>query len=159
MVEAHQIAEAVEEMVERDPRFARASYFFTHRAVRETAEAISKKEKGQKRQISGQELLEGIRSFAIDQFGPMALMVFHSWNVTCSRDFGEIVFNLAKVGILGVSEQDHIKDFENVYEFQDVFAKPFQPENRRFPRISLDQLEEGTLDISACSPNGSLSER
>lgn len=153
MVEAHQIAEAVEEIVERDPRFAKAVYYFTHRAVRETAEAISKKEKGQKRQISGQELLEGIRCFAIDQFGPMALMVFESWNVTCSRDFGEIVFSLAKEGILGVSEQDHIKDFENVYEFQDVFAKPFQPKVRRFPRISLEQLEEGALDLSPYSLN------
>lgn len=153
MVEAHQIAEAVGEIVECDPRFSKAAYFFTHRAVRETAQAISKQEKGRKRQISGQELLEGIRKFAIEQFGPLALMVFQSWNVTKCRDFGDIVFSLAKVGILGVSENDRIEDFEGGYDFLEAFGKPFEPRVRRFPRVPLDQLEEGTLEISICPSN------
>jgi len=147
MVESGELAEVVAEIVERDPRYAKAAYFFTHRAVRHTAEVIGKREKSGKRQISGQELLEGIRQFAIDQFGPLAHTVFLNWNLTKSRDFGEIVFHLAQRGVLSVTEKDRIEDFDDFYQFSEVFSKPFEPKARRFPRVSLDQLEEGAVEL------------
>ncbi len=142
MADKHQIMEAVERIVQRDPRYARAAYFFIHLAVRHSVELVAKNEGNRSRHISGQELLEGIRQFAIDQFGPMVLLVFNHWHLRCSRDIGEIVFLLASEGILGVSEQDSIEDFEDVYDFQEVFRKPFESQVRRFPRVLLSQLEE-----------------
>jgi uncharacterized repeat protein (TIGR04138 family) len=143
MADKHKIMEAVERIVQRDPRYARAAYFFIHLAVLHSVEQVAKAEK-RSRHISGQELLEGIRQFAIEQFGPLVLLVFHYWRIRCSRDIGEIVFLLAEEGILGVSDEDSIEDFENVYDFQDVFRKPFEPLVRRFPRVSLSQLEESS---------------
>ena len=50
--------------------------------------------------ISGQELLRGVRSLAISQFGLMARMVFRHWGVRSTTDFGHIVFELIERGEL-----------------------------------------------------------
>jgi uncharacterized repeat protein (TIGR04138 family) len=39
-----------------------------------------------------------------------------------------MVFNLIGAGIFGKTETDSIEDFRNVYDFQEVFVKPFAPE-------------------------------
>ncbi len=142
MADKHQVVEAVERIVQRDTRYARGAYFFVQQGVHQVAERIAKREGGKTRHISGQELLEGLRQYAIEQFGPLVLLVFDHWRLRCSRDIGEIVFLLAGEGILGVSDEDSIADFENVYDFRDAFRKPFESQVRRFARVSLNQLEE-----------------
>ena len=76
--------------------------------------------------VSGQELLEGIRDYALELFGPMARTVLEYWGIKNTRDFGEIVFNMIDAGLLGKAEQDSREDFENVYDFKAVFDKGFK---------------------------------
>jgi uncharacterized repeat protein (TIGR04138 family) len=38
-----------------------------------------------------------------------------------------MVFNLIGAGIFGKTEEDSIDDFKNVYDFEEVFVKPFAP--------------------------------
>jgi len=83
------------------------------------------------RHVSGQELLEGLRRFALDQFGPMAKTVFDHWGVRRCEDFGEIVFNMVEKGILGKTDQDSREDFRGGFDFEEAFVKPFQPSARR----------------------------
>ena len=82
----------------KDPRYHRDAYVFVREALDHTQKSLSKINKGQLRHVSGQELLAGIRDFALSEFGPMALMVFAEWGVKSCRDFGEIVFNMVETG-------------------------------------------------------------
>jgi uncharacterized repeat protein (TIGR04138 family) len=71
--------------------------------------------------VSGQELLEGVRLLAIEQFGCLAETVLATWGVHGTEDFGEIVFNLVEFDLMGKQESDTKEDFRSVYDFQEVF--------------------------------------
>jgi len=73
-------------------------------------------------------LLDGVRQYALKEFGPMVMTVFDSWGIRCSEDIGHMVFNLIGAGVFGKTEQDSIQDFKNVYDFEEAFVKPFAPE-------------------------------
>ena len=83
--------------------------------------------------VSGQELLEGIRKYALDQYGPLTLTVFKDWNIKRCQDFGDIVFNLVDYGVLGKTDTDRLEDFHGGYDFKEAFLKPFVPRDRRIP--------------------------
>ena len=74
------------------------------------------------RHISGQELSEGIRRYAIDQFGPMAKAVLSHWGIERTVDFGHIVFALVEIGLMRKTEEDSLDDFKDVYEFDKAFS-------------------------------------
>ena len=122
--------EVVEKLVAQDPRFAREAYHFTREALDFTQKLISRENKGNVRHVTGQELLNGIRQFALQQYGPMTMMVLEEWGVKQCRDFGEIVFNMVESGLLAKTEKDTRDDFQNGYDFTDAFRKPFWPESR-----------------------------
>lgn len=74
------------------------------------------------RHVSGQELCEGIRKYAIDQFGPLARTVLEHWGIDATVDFGQIVFALVSIGLMRKTDEDSLEDFKAVYEFKDAFA-------------------------------------
>ncbi len=76
-----------------------------------------------KRHVSGAELLEGIRDYGMLQFGPMVKEVFNHWGIRRTDDFGVIVFRLIDIGLLSRSETDSQEDFNNVYDFNEVFGR------------------------------------
>ena len=111
----------------KDSRYHRDAYLFVKDALDYTQKTVVKESREQLRHVSGQELLEGIRCYAIAQFGPMAEMVFAEWGVNRCEDFGEIVFNMVEIGLLGKTDEDSREDFQNGYNFHDAFRKPFLP--------------------------------
>ena len=111
----------------KDSRFHREAYLFVKDALDHTQKMVVKESREQLRHVSGQELLEGIRSCALVHFGPMTEMVFAEWGVNRCEDFGEIVFNMVEIGLLGKTEEDRREDFQNGYNFHDAFRKPFLP--------------------------------
>jgi uncharacterized repeat protein (TIGR04138 family) len=122
--------EAVEQILARDPRYARDAYAFVREALDFTQKIIGRENRGPIRHITGQELLDGIRQFALKEFGPMAVTVFEEWGVRNSRDFGEIVFNMVEISLLAKTEKDTRDDFQNGYDFTDAFRKPFWPQGK-----------------------------
>ncbi|MGH7952100.1 MAG: Minf_1886 family protein, partial [Limisphaerales bacterium] len=122
--------EAVEQILAKDSRFAREAYLFLREALDFTQKLIGRENRGAIRHVSGQELLDGIRQFALNQFGPMAATVFEEWGVRNSRDFGDVVFNMVEIGLLAKTEKDSRDDFQNGYDFTDAFRKPFWPQSR-----------------------------
>jgi uncharacterized repeat protein (TIGR04138 family) len=125
--------EAVESILIRDPRFAREAYTFVREALDFTQKLIVKDHRGQIRHVSGQELLDGIRQFALQQFGPMAVTVLEEWGVRHCRDFGDIVFNMVETSLLAKTDRDSRDDFQNGYDFTDAFRKPFWPSRKSNP--------------------------
>lgn len=72
--------------------------------------------------VTGQQLCDGIRQYALAQFGLMSKVVLNSWGIHSTSDFGEIVYNLIKVGVLKKSPRDRRSHFDGVYDFDEAFA-------------------------------------
>ncbi|MGH8019625.1 MAG: Minf_1886 family protein [Opitutaceae bacterium] len=119
-----------------DPRYEKRAYFFLRDALDHTVKQVRKTEakSGQKRgssHVTGPELLEGIREYAVTQFGPMTHLVFQQWGIGRCGDFGEMVYQLIKAGVFSKTDGDRQEDFSEVYDFGEVFVKPFLPRRRR----------------------------
>jgi uncharacterized repeat protein (TIGR04138 family) len=118
-----------------DPRYARGAYYFLRQALDFSIIEMRKQGKlDQSSHLTGQQLLEGIRLFALDQFGPMARSVLEYWGVKNCRDFGNIVFNLVECQVLGKTEDDCPEDFDKGYDFETAFDQPYKPLNKRSPK-------------------------
>jgi uncharacterized repeat protein (TIGR04138 family) len=120
-------AAAVELIVLENPRFDRDAYFFVKDALEFTVDQTKKSKDRSTSHVSGRQLLEGIRDYALKYFGPMVPTVFETWGVTRGEDFGEVVYLLIGKGIFGKSEQDSLSDFSGVYTFHDAFVVPYLP--------------------------------
>lgn len=102
-----------------------AAFLFVQEGLRHTVESMRDNEPDMPdhgRHVSGAELCFGLRDFAIEQFGPLARSVMRSWNVRRTEDFGRIVFALVEAGCLRKTEDDHIEDFQGVYDFDEAFT-------------------------------------
>lgn len=118
--------ERVAQIVTEDSRYAVAAYDFVRAAVSFTGKKLERGAgPGKRRHISGQELLEGIREMALNEFGPLTLDVLEEWGLKRAADFGNIVFNLVNHNLLGASEEDSPDDFADGYDFTEAFLKPF----------------------------------
>ena len=122
--------ETVELIRAKDPRYARDGYQFVREALDYTQKTIGRENHGRMRHVSGQELLSGIRGFALAQFGPMTMTVFEEWGIRQCRDFGEIVFNMVENGLLAKTEKDSRTDFDLGYDFYEAFRRPFLPSSQ-----------------------------
>lgn len=130
----------LEQIVAKDPRYPRDAYLFLREALDHTQKMMAKTAKSDlprksakgvvPRHVSGQQLLEGIRDFAIQQFGPMAATVLGEWGIRCGEDFGELVFNMVENSLLAKTEKDSREDFKDGYDFDAVFRKPYLPKSR-----------------------------
>ncbi len=77
------------------------------------------------RHLTGQQLCEAIRKYAVEQYGYMAQVVLNSWGIHSTSDFGDIVYNLIGIGMMKKSESDLREDFNDVYDFDVVFRQEF----------------------------------
>ena len=129
----HEISfeEALAKILAKDPRYQRDAYFFVREALDHTQKTVGKDARGRIRHVTGQELLGGIRDFALQQFGPMVKTVLEEWGIHCCADFGEIVFNMIEVDWLAKTEKDSRADFSEGYDFDEAFVKPFQPKSKQ----------------------------
>jgi len=119
--------EALNQILAADPRFPKDAYLFLQDALDFTLKSRKKQQTDLSRHVTGQELLEGFRQYALHQFGPMVPTVFEEWNLHECSDVGEMVFNLIGAGIFGKTETDSLDDFRGGYDFHDAFVKPFLP--------------------------------
>ena len=106
-------------------KYHRDAYEFVNEAL-QLAQQVCRRipvqeEEHHEEHITGRELLEGVRMLAPQKFGLMTLAVFRHWGLNSTEDVGRIVFELVERGELKKTERDHIGDFLDVYDFQDVF--------------------------------------
>jgi len=76
---------------------------------------------GEKRHVTGQELSKALLMLAHRQFGPMAKSVLNRWGVKTTDDFGSIVYNMIRVGILDKRPEDSLDDFNDVIDIDALF--------------------------------------
>ncbi len=103
-------------ILKEDRRFKEEAYLFVMASLGRALRDMDKP-----RHISGTELLGSIRAEAEEQFGPMAVIVFQHWGIKNSLDFGEIVFNMVREGLLSKTEDDRLDDFKDSVFFENLF--------------------------------------
>ena len=114
------VAQGLKRIVRREPSYRMEAYSFLLEALEYTLQELDKP-----RHVSGQELLDGIRRYAIRKFGPTSRMVFEHWGVRVTEDFGRMVFLLVEQGILTKTESDSIEDFANGFDFKKAFEDEY----------------------------------
>ena len=127
--------DVIKELLKEDPRFSPGAYAFIQEALGYTVKMLER-EHTASHNISGAELLEGVRKFALEEFGPLAKTVLNTWGLACCEDIGAVVFHLVNKGILRKTEEDSMVDFANGYDFDAAFRKPFQPDPSKGKRKS-----------------------
>jgi uncharacterized repeat protein (TIGR04138 family) len=120
MAQDPNLADKVYELMANDDRYSLEAYDFVRDALEYAAGDL-----GIRGHLTGQQLLEGIRKLAIHLYGPMAGAVLEHWGVTRTEDIGEIVFNMVEVGLLSKTASDTREDFQDVYDFEDVFHRDY----------------------------------
>ncbi|NCA11497.1 hypothetical protein EBR56_06770 [bacterium] len=81
------------------------------------------RKKPAERHLTGQELCEAARHYAIQQYGYLACTVLGTWGVRCTADLGEIVFNMIEIGQMRKTRKDRREDFHGIYDFEDAFCR------------------------------------
>jgi uncharacterized repeat protein (TIGR04138 family) len=114
-------AERFRQVLKADPRYDPEAYNFLYEALDYTLKHVVSPRSKSSQHVSGQELLEGVRRFAIEQFGCLARAVLETWGIRKTDDFGEMVFNLVAQDLMGKQESDSKEDFREIYEFEEVF--------------------------------------
>jgi uncharacterized repeat protein (TIGR04138 family) len=133
---AHPIARLLQE----DHRYPFEAYVFIFEALQYAQNVLEMgaekpgetaaegEEQSAEHHVSGQELCEAIRRYALEQYGYMAKTVLNNWGIHKTGDFGEIVFNLIRVGQMRKTPADTRVDFDNIYDFGTAFQQGFKIE-------------------------------
>ncbi len=129
----------IEEIRNKDGRYHPDAYEFVMQSL-----WFTQKKMKQAGHLSGRQLLEGIRKFAIQQYGPLAKAVFGHWGVKTTNDFGEIVFNMINAGLLRKTETDKRADFADVYDFNTALDV-FRADRKRPGRAKILENEKENL--------------
>jgi uncharacterized repeat protein (TIGR04138 family) len=75
------------------------------------------------RHLTGQQLCEAARRYALQQYGFMARTVLGTWGIHSTHDLGEIVFNMIDIGQMRKTRKDKREDFHDVYDFDEAFTR------------------------------------
>jgi uncharacterized repeat protein (TIGR04138 family) len=123
------------ELLNRDTRYRLEAYQFVResldyaqnelglgRASRDAAD----EEPAREAHLTGQQLCQAIRQYALEQYGYMAKWVLSTWGIHSTSDFGDIVYNLISISLMKKSASDRREDFDDVYDFEDAFVRDFR---------------------------------
>ena len=56
----------------------------------------------------------------------MARLVLDRMGIRATSDIGEIVYNMIRIGEMRKSKSDRREDFDDVYDFEQVFDRDFK---------------------------------
>jgi len=110
------LEDGIRKIVGRDPRFSPNAYYFIFEALEFTLSRLNTR-----RHVSGRELLDGTKLYAIEVFGFLARTVFYEWGITSTEDIGSLVFNLVNADLLMKNDADSMADFRDGFDFEEAF--------------------------------------
>ena len=132
--------QSIAQLLQEDRRYPFEAYVFLFEALRyaqnvmgmgaegsgEPAEEAETESEAVDRHVTGQQLCEAIRRYAAEQYGYMAKTVLNNWGIHGTSDFGEIVFNLIRIGQMRKTPSDTRVDFDNIYDFDTALKQGFK---------------------------------
>ena len=130
------------QIVNQDPRYPIEAYRFVQDALAYAADSLelgshiysdpefdvetATHRARRERHLSGQQLCEAIRRYALNQYGYMSKIVLNNWNLDSTSCFGDLVYNMISVGLMKKSSRDKRSHFDDVYRFDEVFETDFE---------------------------------
>jgi uncharacterized repeat protein (TIGR04138 family) len=120
MKESAENRNAIQTIADRRGAYSDQAYIFLLEALEFVMNRL-----GERRHVSGEMLLDGLKDLARERFGPMAKDVLNSWGVHATLDFGRIVFHLVEAGLLSKTPEDSLADFIDKYDFHQVFEAEY----------------------------------
>jgi uncharacterized repeat protein (TIGR04138 family) len=124
---------AIVELLQQDQRyhleayqFVREGLAYAQKVMKMPASHDDSAEEKQDHHLTGQQLCQAIREYALEQYGFMAKTVLNSWGIYNTGDFGEIVYNLIRVKEMRKSKSDRREDFDDQYSFDEAFEPRFE---------------------------------
>lgn len=120
----------LEEILDRDPRFAPEAYEFMFDALsfvqrKLTRQARAGADAANSRHVAARELVEGAKELAIRDFGYLAPVVFRLWGLHTTDDLGAVVYNLIAAGEMSQAEDDRPEDFNGLFDLQAALKQEF----------------------------------
>ena len=123
-------------LLRRDKRYRLDAYVFVFEALRfaqqEHENGHEQSAGGEDRggeeihHVTGQQLCEAIRRYALQQYGALAKLVLNHWGVNSTGYFGDFVFNLIDIGQMKKTDSDRREDFDDVFDFDEGLREPFE---------------------------------
>ena len=112
----------LERAIRRDGRYAPEAFEFLHRGLDLAARhRYGADDSERPRHVNGGELCYALRYLARRRWGLLAREVLRHWNIHRTRDFGEMVYLMIDLGIMGKQDSEDIADFDEVYTFRAAF--------------------------------------
>jgi len=122
------LSDPIRKLALKDGRYAPEAFTFLYESLDHALRLAGREEaQGPERHVSGQELLAGMRVYAVELFGPLAGEVWRRWGVRETIDWGRIVFLLVDAGLLNRQDEDKIEDFKDGFDFDEAFVKRYKP--------------------------------
>jgi uncharacterized repeat protein (TIGR04138 family) len=124
--------QAMRKLLREDPRFRFEAYQFIRESLQYAHEHMdviapdNTELTESPRHVTGQQLCEACRLYALEQYGFLAKMVLASWGVQSTSDLGELVYNLIRIEQMRKSDTDRREDFNDVYSFDNAFEPLFE---------------------------------
>lgn len=115
-----------------DDLYAFEAYEFLCHALSYTQEGVPALPDGDNddnppiKHVTVDQLLEGVRKFALDQFGLMTPSVFRQWGVKSTADLGVMVHRMIDAGLWHKAADDEIDSFETGYDFDEGFVRDYE---------------------------------
>jgi len=132
----------IAKLLKKDRRYKVDAYIFVFEALNyaqkvlgmgaqspeedESATRVAATDRRAERHLTGQQLCEAIRQYALEQYGFMAKCVLNSWGVHRTGDFGNIVFNLIDIKQMKKTKHDRREDFDDVFDFDLGLVQEFR---------------------------------
>ena len=111
----------LQDLATKDQRYSVNAYHFVFEALDYTYVANGKnRRRGAERHLSIAELANGAITYAISEFGPLALVVLQEIGLRSMADIGQAVFNLVECRLLNKQAEDRLSDFSL---FEDQYAR------------------------------------
>jgi uncharacterized repeat protein (TIGR04138 family) len=122
------VAKTLEQVVEEVDCYPLDAFVFVQQGLSYTVQRIHGNitEPKAHHHISGQQLCEGLRDFALMKWGLLARTVLRRWNVNSTLDFGRMVFAMVDNGFMSKTDQDTIEDFRAVFDFRVAFEAGYR---------------------------------
>lgn len=127
MTPDHWIA-TIDKICLTDKRYHRDAYLFVQHAL-DFASRNNNAVPVARGHISGKQLLDGVREYVVQQYGPMSGTILRFWGIQKCQDIGNIVFNMVHSKLLGKTEDDKLEDFDAGFDFETALEKPFKAQN------------------------------
>ncbi|GIW90537.1 MAG: hypothetical protein KatS3mg109_0969 [Pirellulaceae bacterium] len=125
---------ALAALLHENRRFPLDAYLFVAESLRYAQEVlgmgrVSPFQPGMgepERHVTGQELCEAVRLYAMEQFGLLARLVLAHWGIRSTSDIGDVVYDLIAIGEMKKSDTDRREDFDDVFDFEEAFDRQYE---------------------------------